>query len=239
MEASQFLERFRLLSREIQISLQITEKKIDSAKLNPTLESIESINDQIKIVNENWSDFSGWVLISTLENVDEARRNSVSGLIDIKSKIIRSKKRAISQADQHGVKIDIKNAEECQVNTYIAYFEQFLDLIFLNAVKYSPRGYSVDVSSKWKNGTVNLLIESIAPLILKHEMNSLGNKGFRAENAIKTNKPGDGFGLSNVLKLAQLLDCDVNFTSTNRSLFEVNGIPYSDFSVSISLNSNN
>lgn len=152
MEASQFLERFRLLSREIQISLQITEKKIESAKLNPTLESIESINDQIKIVNENWSDFSGWVLISTLENVDEARRNSVSGLIDIKSKIIRSKKRAISQADQHGVKIDIKNAEECQVNTYIAYFEQFLDLIFLNAVKYSPRGYSVDVSSKWKNG---------------------------------------------------------------------------------------
>lgn len=94
MEASQFLERFRLLSREIQISLQITEKKIDSAKLNPTLESIESINDQIKIVNENWSDFSGWVLISTLENVDEARRNSVSGLIDIKSKIIRSKKKS-------------------------------------------------------------------------------------------------------------------------------------------------
>lgn len=237
MEASQFLERFRLLSREIQISLQRTEKKIELAKSSPTLDSIEAISEQIKLVNDNWSDFSGWVLISTLENLDEARRNSVSGFIDVKSKIIRSKKRAIGQADQHGVKIDIKDTKESQINTYIAYFEQFLDLIFLNAVKYSPRGYSVEVSSKWKSGVVNLSVQSIGPLILKHEMNSLGNKGFRSENAIKTNKPGDGFGLNNVLKLAKLLDFDLNFISSNRVLFEVNGIPYSDFTVNIYLNS--
>lgn len=197
MEASQFLERFRLLSREIQIALQNSERRIEASKKQPSSENIEKIEEQIKNINDAWGDFYGWVLISTLENIDDARRNSVSGLIDVKSKIIRSKKRATGIADQHGVKIDTRNINECQIKTYIAYFEQLLDLVFLNAVKYSPEGYTIEVESNWKNGFVIITVDSYGPLITKQEMNSLGAKGFRAENAIKTNKPGDGYGLFN------------------------------------------
>lgn len=233
MEASQFLERFRLLSREIQISLQNAEKKIEQLKKNPSPESIKKVEDQLDVINENWSIFSGWVLLSTLDDVEEARRNSVSGFVDVKSKIARSKKVAIGFADKHGVKINIKDTDECQIKTYISYFEQFLDLIFLNAVKYSPKGYTVEVFSQWKNGSVIITVDSFGPLITKQEMNSLGVKGFRSENAVKTNKPGDGYGLFNIFRLSNLLNSRVKFISSNKNLFEINGIPYSDFSVQV------
>ncbi len=235
MEASQFLERFRLLSREIQINIQRLEKNIEQLKKNPDNETIQKIQETTKNIHEYWDDFSGWVLISTLDDINEARRNCVSGLIEVQSKITRSKKPALGPANQHGVKIDTKNVAEAEVSTYITYFEQFLDLLLLNAVKYSPRGYSVDVSSQWKDGAVIISIDSIGPLIEKHEKPLLGNKGFRAANAIKTNKSGDGFGLNNVLKLAELLEIDIRFNLSHRKIVEFSSIPYSDFSVVIAI----
>lgn len=237
MEAGQFLERFRLLSREIQLGIQQLQKGVCAMQSDKSEAQLAKVNVIVKKIEEDWSDFSGWVLISTLEDIDEAKKNCAAGSVNIKSKIQRSKIRATGQADQHGVKIDIKDVKDVEIETYIPYFEQVLDLALLNAVKYSPRGNSVSVSCSWKDERAVICVESFGPLISKHEKVNLGKKGFRAENAKKTDKPGDGFGLYNIYRLSQLLNISVSINLSHKNNFEFGGIPYSDFTLVLTMES--
>ncbi len=235
METGQFLERFRLLSREIQLGIQQLEKGLDALRTDRGDMQLAKVKSIAEKIDEDWSDFSGWVLISTLEDIEEARKNCAAGLVNVKSKIHRSKIRATSQADQHGVKIDVRDVGDVEVETYIPYFEQILDLGLLNAVKYSPRGQVVSVSCSWKGERAVVSIDSFGPLILKHEKPNLGKKGFRSENAKMTDKPGDGFGLYNIFRLSELLNISVSINLSHKNIFEFGAIPYSDFSLILSI----
>lgn len=233
LDSNQFLEKFRPLSREIQLGLQ------ESSKLLSKLKNGEQATEYIKLekiierINNDWSDFSYWVLISTLDDLNEAKKNCAPGFIDIRSKVIRSKTKSLSKADQHGVKINNSSVGEATITTYIPYFEQLLDLIFLNAVKYSPRNLEVNVSAAWKAGSLHLSVASIGPLIHKQEVQFIGNLKFRAENAIKTQKPGDGHGLFNAKKLAELLKIKIEFSASQKNKFEYGGIEHGEFCVNL------
>ena len=117
METGQFLERFRLLSREIQLGIQQLEKGLDALRTDRGDMQLAKVKSIAEKIDEDWSDFSGWVLISTLEDIEEARKNCAAGLVNVKSKIHRSKIRATSQADQHGVKIDVRDVGDVEVES--------------------------------------------------------------------------------------------------------------------------
>lgn len=234
IDSDQFLERFRLLSRDIQIGIQAANKKVTEIKEQPEIILIEKLENILKKIGEDWDDFSGWVLISTLEDIDEARKNCALGTLSVKSKVTRSKKKVTTDANKHGVKIDDSDIKDIEIDSYIQYFEQMLDLVFSNAVKYAPRGTTVTVSAAWKGATALITVDSIGPLIQRHEKEQLGKKSFRSENALKSGKPGGGYGLFNVLKLAELLDADISFNPSLKKMFELDRIDYGNFSVLMS-----
>ena len=237
IDSDQFLERFRLLSRDIQIGIQTANKKIAEIKNQPQADSVEKLDATLKKIGEDWDDFSGWILISTLENIEEAKKNCALGTLNLKSKISRSKKKAITDANKHGVKIDDREVKDIEIDSYIQYVEQMLDLIFSNAVKYSPRGSTVSISAAWKGSVAVVTIDSMGPLIHKHEKDQLGKKSFRSENALKSGKPGGGYGLFNVLKLSQLLDVDISFNPSLKSSFQFEQVDYGNFSVKLNFKS--
>lgn len=234
IDSDQFLERFRLLSRDIQIGIQAANKKVNEIQKNPDGILIDKLEGILKDIGNNWDDFSGWVLISTLENVDEARKNCALGTLSIRSKITRSKKKVITDANKHGVKIDDSDAQDIEIDSYIQYFEQMLDLVLSNAVKYAPRGSNVTVSAAWKGALAQITIDSIGPLVQRHEREQLGKKSFRSENALKSGKPGGGYGLFNVLKLAELLEAEISFHPSLKKIFEFERVDYGSFSVTMS-----
>lgn len=231
IDSGQLLERFRLLSRDIQNGLQSSQRQLDSIRKNPQNDEINRLARNLDDISEAWQDFSGWILVSTIEDPEAARANCAPGRIDIVSKVSRSKIRRKNDLSRNGIKVDSSGVEPLVIETFIPYFEQLLDLIFNNAIKYSPRGGMVEVSSSRFEKGVTISIKSVGPNVAKSEISSLGLQGFRSENARKMQLSGQGYGLFNCLRIASLLGVRVEFQPDSKILFELSKIEYSNFNV--------
>lgn len=235
IESNQFLERFRTLSRDIQNSLQNLQKQTEVLKKCSGPADIEKVSVGINEVAEYWQDFAGWVLISTLDDADEARKNCAAGRLDIQSKIMRVKHKRRRDLASIGLKLDIKGVPNIVVDTYIPYFEQLLDLLVSNCIKYSPKGGAMEISASMQGAVCKICFSSIGPLVANHEKASLGTKGFRSEAARKLTMSGDGYGLFNVLRIADLIGANVSFYPQTRTNMDFGGVPYANFEVTISV----
>jgi signal transduction histidine kinase len=231
IESGQLLERFRHLSREIQNGLQTAQKQLEPLKKTNEINEISKLGDTLSRMNESWLDFSGWILVSTLEDISEARSNCAPGRIDTQSKILRSKLRRHQDTIRNGISINVKDAQSAIIETFIPYFEQLLDLLFNNAVKYSPRGGEIDVACERKDSGVRITISSIGPTIDKLETTRLGERGFRSANAMRHEVAGQGYGLYNCFRLAELLSIRLEIRPESKILYESNGVPQSNFIV--------
>lgn len=231
METGQLLERFRLLSRDIQNGLQASQKQIGNLRLSQGRVELEQLSATIEKISEAWQDFSGWILVSTIDNLSEARNNSAPGRVDISSKIRRSKIRRKKDLERMGIKVDSADSEEVVVETFIPYFEQLLDLLFGNAIKYSPKAGHIEISCNRSQAGATVSIKSVGPLCKKTESNQLGEKGFRSENAILTPLSGQGYGLYNCKRLCELLGIDMELRPDQRVLYESNHVSYANFQV--------
>lgn len=238
IDSGQLLERFRLLSREIQNGLQTAQRQLEPVKRGKDAADATKVANTLSQMSEAWQDFAGWILVSTLDNADEARANCAPGRIDTLSKITRSKIRRQNDTARNGINIDISDVESLVIETYIPYFEQLLDLLFGNAIKYSPRGGAIEVSCS-RNGRTNagasITISSVGPLVLKHEVSQLGDIGFRSVNAQKLPVTGQGYGLYNCKRLADLLGATIEIRPEQRALYELSGVQCGVFAVSLNL----
>lgn len=235
IDSNQFLERFRTLSRDIQNGLQNLQKQMEALKKCNSTTEIERISTGINEVAEYWQDFAGWVLISTLDDAEEARKNCAPGRLDIQSKITRVKYKRRRDLASIGLKIDARNVTSIIIETYIPYFEQLLDLILSNSIKYSPKGGNMEISASINGDNCKISFSSFGPLVEKHEKSSLGNKGFRSEAAKKLTVTGDGYGLFNVMRIAELIGATVGFNPQTRTAMDFGGVPYANFEVAISV----
>lgn len=235
IDSGQLLERFRSLSREIQNGLQSSQKQLEQLKQGSDELAAEKLAGTLDSISEAWQDFSGWILISTLGDLNDARANCAPGRVDLQSKIKRSRIRRKNDLDRNGIRIDTSGVDSLVVETYIPYFEQLLDLLLGNAIKYSPRAGSVEISCSRNKSGFTIAIQSIGPIVLKHETGQLGMAGFRAENAKKLHLTGQGYGLFNCLRLADLLNASLEFRPEARSLFETSGVQYANFTTVLTL----
>jgi signal transduction histidine kinase len=239
MEISQFMERYRSLSRDFQNELQQATKKLDELQKNRSVDAASSsvMKNSMENIQDAWHSFNGWVLISTLDDLNEAKENCAPGLINFRSKLLRLQKinrrtlahKSLKTPDPFAA----GKSEDISVETYIPYFEQLLDLIFQNSMKYSPVGGSIEIEVSRIASGVRLDMTSIGPTLGKLELMRLGEKGFRGEQALKTNEMGSGFGLYNAFRLAQLLNAKLTFSANSTPSYHTGGIPYSPFSVAI------
>lgn len=234
MDNEQFFERFRNLSRDIQFNTQNLKSKINERR------SHDELAELISVLEESWQDFSSWVTLSTLDNDEDLLENCAPGFLSLQSKITRLIKKhtracsakRMSIRDNHNYKSD----GDLKIQTYIQYFEQILDLVVNNAIKYSPPSYGVDIDWERVSGSNRLSINfvSTGPFIELDERARLGEKGFRAKSALNTKVTGSGYGLYNVKRLANLLKGSVTFRA-GQHVYDFNKIPYGKFEVEILL----
>lgn len=235
MESGQFLERFRILSRDMQNELQSSKKNIDQCISEFDNNLIKKVSNSLSVITESWQDFCGWVLISTLDDMEEAKANCASGIVDLRSKVVRAKIKREKDTQRRSIKVITNDVECIAIETYIPYFEQLLDLILDNAIKYSYKGSEIEISTGRKEKTIQLVFQSYGPLMHKHELERLGQKGFRGENAYKTDVCGQGYGIYNMQRIALLIDAKVSFNSSQKTAMELSGVPYSAFTVTLVL----
>lgn len=233
IENGQLLERFRALSREMQNGIQTLQKQVTSIDSLRNTKDLTTLQNTLRDMGDAWNDYSGWILISTLEDLNEARQNCAPGRLDILSKFNREKNRKHSSLAAKGVKFDVSGATSTIIETYIQYFEQLLDLLVSNAIKYSPKAGTITISIERKEGLVIVHIESIGPTVTKIEQSRLGEKEFRSEAARNMHVSGQGYGLFNVIKLSKLLNIEVQFLPSQRKLYDSSGIPFSEFTVKL------
>ncbi len=235
IETGQLLERFRHLSRDIQNGFQTSQKHLEQLKRTRDGGEISKLSTTLNNMTEAWQDFAGWILVSTLDDLEEARSNCAPGRIDIQSKITRSRMRRRNDSERVGLTIDTSDIQPQIIETYIPYFEQLVDLLFGNAIKYSPRAGTVEISSSRSSSGVNITIRSVGPLVSKSELARLGERGFRSEHAKKLPVTGQGYGLYNCKRLADLLSASLDLRPEQRVLYESGGVQYANFAASLNL----
>ncbi|VVO29047.1 ATP-binding protein [Pseudomonas fluorescens] len=242
IEISDLMERYRSISRTIQNDIQNCSRVVNTVIIRDELASKTSADlrttiDILDNMKEAWGNFSSWMLAITLDNLDEARTNCAPGVIDIRSKLVRSKKKIEKELRLKRLDINIELDDQAFINTYIPYFEQVLDLLIGNAAKYSTEGGSIDINysrSANSNG-ISVVISSIGPMVEKFEIPFLCNDGYRGEKAKKSTSQGQGKGLYIADKICKLIYAKLSFTANPRSNFEVSGIPYANFEAQIFL----
>jgi signal transduction histidine kinase len=231
IETGQLLEKYRQLSRDLQNGLQSLDKFVDELKNQIDTKSYDKLDKMVSQISDSWQDFSDWILISTLDNLQEAKANCTPGLIDIRSKIERAKIKHQPSSAQKRIKLAIHNCKAFKIETFIPYFEQVIDLILINAIKYSPHSGQVEISTSSTQDNISIEFSSLGPMMNSSEVNSIGLKGFRSETAKKLHVSGQGYGLFNAIRLAKLLECDLKIFPKLTSVVNLNGVPFSTFTV--------
>jgi hypothetical protein len=112
IEDAQLLERYRQLARDIQNDIQSIERSIGLTQTKNQPADIEFITRHLENLKEAWQDFSGWILISTLDNLEEARCNCAAGRVDVYSKIFRATKRRRLDSERKGLRISFETVEK-------------------------------------------------------------------------------------------------------------------------------
>jgi len=235
VEWAQIFERYRHLSRDFQQKFQSIQGRLSVEKYGAGDQAIKNVRGELEELDEIFQDFNSWLYISLLEDLNEAKKNNAVGLLEIPSKIKRIKMKMKNKFEVKRIKVETDFDTLLAVSTYITFFEQLLNLIFQNSLKYSPVSSIINVSTINKNDSIILEISSSGPVVESTEIKSLATKGFRASAAISSNVPGEGYGLYNCKRIANLLNIEINFKSDSVSKYNVNGIAYCDFIVNLKI----
>ena len=101
-------------------------------------------------------------------------------------------------------------------------------IILDNAIKYSLKDSEIDIDFFEDSSSIEITLENIGPCLDATEIEKIFTKGFRGEEAIKTEKPGYGFGLSFLKRICEIHNASCKVTSGNCK-FQSEGVNYSDF----------
>lgn len=235
-DEAQLLERFRLLSRDIQNGIQTIEAHFLPLKPQISSDVFGQVETSLNNVRDSWADFAGWVLISTLDNLESTRSNCAPAKLSIQGKINRAKKRRTNSLKNKSITFNLSEVENIVMDTFIPYFEQLLDIVVDNAIKYTIRNSEITISAsrKFNPNFCVVRISSLGPHVEKEELLKLGQKGFRSKNARKLNVTGEGYGLYNAIRIANLLGGSINFDSHKNCTY-ISGIGHSVFNITIKI----
>ncbi|ROL86599.1 sensor histidine kinase KdpD [Pseudomonas protegens] len=235
VEWAQIFERYRHLSRDFQQKFQSIQSKLSPEKYGVGDSTVKGIRAELDQLDEIFQDFNSWIYISLLEDLSEARKNNAVGLLEVASKVKRAKHRMESKLQAKRLRIEVDIDRSIVVTTYITFFEQMLNLIFQNSLKYTPAGSTIQVTTTNKSDHIVLEISSPGPVVEVGEIQYLTTKGFRAAAATSSVIPGEGFGLYNCKRIADLLNIELAINSRSSSKYSFNGIEYCDFTVRLKI----
>lgn len=105
-------------------------------------------------------------------------------------------------------------------------------LIIDNALKYTLKDCDIIIDFEEDDHSISISCENIGPKLYNEELDTIFERGIRGEEAIKTEKPGYGFGLNFVKHICNIHNASCNILVSDRE-FKVDGICYSDFRILI------
>lgn len=179
-----------------------------------------------------------WFLSLRLNNHDFIYNENLMSA-DVKSsyniyKIIDKVRMCIKErADSKGINIRMNAKAICRDIQAYDCIELLPFLIIDNAIKYSPKGetINVNVTDSWDKQYVSII--STGPYVDENEINKITDQGYRGNNAIKVTDDGMGIGLYTAARICELNNIKLNIVSVPTIKNTINGIPYSEFSVDL------
>ncbi len=234
-ELRYFNQRLKNLSEQLSIALNV-----DKIGTNSPINIKSSQADQVRVVAEGILNLSQ-LFTTRLDFIDvELNENAIEHLpiqkVNIYGKFDKARKMLNALSREKKVKVHIEG-DHLQRRVFDAY--SIIDilpyLLLDNAVKYSPERSDVYVEFAYYSDSTKIEICSSGPFVGADEINKISNKNYRGRNAIKKQTcVGRGLGLYFVKYIADLHDISIKYESEKYS-YEVDGIPYSTFKVTLSV----
>ena len=118
------------------------------------------------------------------------------------------------RAEQAGIRLDVRIEPDLPeiVADKLALRQVMINLI-ANAVKFTPRGGTVDISVRWTGGTVLLMVADTGIGISESDLAQIGNPFFQAASSYDRPHEGTGLGLSVVKGLVELHGGEIEIKS--------------------------
>jgi K+-sensing histidine kinase KdpD len=206
-------------------------------ELNRIVASFSGADQKIKDLSDNIF-FLGGMLSARLGFTDiELNPSSISKQPYLRSciykKFEKSRYALFNKAKFKNINITFNGNSFMELEAIQA-FELLPFVLMENAIKYSPRDQSIDITfDEIENKELNVIITSIGPLIEKDENEKLFDRGFRGTNANKSSVSGEGLGLYLAKSLCDLHSISISITASSEKRFDFDRIPYSDFSIKL------
>lgn len=141
--------------------------------------------------------------------------------------------RVFKNYQKKNIHIEISGESYATIDAYPT-FELIPLLIIENAIKYTyGSNDKIKISFIDKEGELDVLVTSYSPYCSKEEISHIFEKGFRGKHAQRVSSDGSGIGLYFVKQLCVLHGIDISIISESANILEINGIPYSNFIVTL------
>ncbi|TXX51024.1 sensor histidine kinase [Vibrio cholerae] len=234
-ELRYFNQRLKNLSEQLSIALH-AQKIGEDRPIN--MKPAQA--DQVRVVAEGILNLSQ-LFTTRLDFIDvELNPDAIEHLaiqqVNIYGKFDKARKMLNSLSREKKVKVHIEadNAVRRVIDAY-SIIDILPYLLLDNAIKYSPERSDVYVEFTYYPNCTSIEISSSGPFVGSDEIKNLTKKNFRGRNALNLdNCVGRGLGLYFVNYIAELHDITVKYES-EKYTYEVDGIPYSNFKVELSV----
>lgn len=112
----------------------------------------------------------------------------------------------------------------------------FVPFVILdNAIKYSPHRQPIDIRfvDEYGASEASVQISSLGPMVEADEADKILERGYRGRNAEEIGGAGQGLGLALAKDLCALHDVALEFEPSSIVKFEMDGVKYADFHLSL------
>lgn len=195
---------FRTPLSTILSSVSLVAKYSEQHQEEKKLKHISRIKSSVTNLTEILNDF---LSIGKLEE-GQIRSTSVSFDIDL---FIQEAIQELRSVTKHGQKIYYSHSGESTVFLDNKLLKNILINLISNAIKFSPEGGRIDLSSENINSLLTITVKDNGIGIPELDQVHLFERFFRGQNA--TNVQGTGLGLNIVTKYIELMEGTITFTS--------------------------
>ena len=112
-------------------------------------------------------------------------------------------------AKQKEIEISVRGTANSLIDSYPV-IDTLPILIIDNAIKYTPRNSEVEIDFLEDSNEIEVTVANMGPFIKPDERGKIFTRGYRGEEAIKTNASGLGFGLSFIKHICDIHQADIN-----------------------------
>lgn len=248
-----------LVSAEISLEKEKSDLSHTTTEINDLLHETRKLNGQIKNLCDIFWDtntdeqFDADELLSAMRNIHvcsylvynrfqhlDSMLNPELSLGDPARVVVFKKfdkmRKLLKGFLRKNVWISLDSPSTFYYNVYPT-FETLLFILFENGIKYSPEGKPISVNFQEKGeNQLDVTISSTGPHCSNEELQNLGFKGFRGENAKLLDSTGQGIGLNFAKKICAMHNIDISFSS--RYSHKSRGVKYGIFTVTLHFDSN-